>query len=216
MQALGSTIIVCSALLAALLPPMGGMARAQTQTAASFEDVAQQAQAVLGKQPAEAARLYRKAVEIRPDWAEGWFYLGASLYDLDRYAESRDAFRKEVKLAPRMAPGWAFLGLAEAELDDAEQALTDIRQGEALGIKGNHDFEVAVRLKAATLLIKAQAFDEALLQLRPLADGSEGTPAMVEAMGLCALAVPHPTAELGEQERAVVRLTGKAAWALVS
>ena len=202
--------------MVASLPLLTGIARAQTGAAPGFDDVARQAQAALGNQPAEAARLYRQAVEMRPDWAEGWFYLGASLYDLGRNAESRDAFRKEVKLAPRMAPGWAFLGLAEAELDDPEQALADMRQGEALGIKGNHDFEAAVRLKAAALLIKDQAFDEALLQLRPLADGSEGTPAMVETMGLCALAVPRPVGELSEEQRAVVRLAGKAAWALVS
>jgi predicted Zn-dependent protease len=35
-------------------------------------------------------------------------------------------------------------------------------------------------------------------------------------MGLCALALPHTMAELTEEQRVVVRLTGKAAWGLVS
>src|ERR1017187_8552135 len=94
------------ALLVAVLRLMAGLAHAQTAAAPSFDDVAQRAQAALQVRPAEAVKLYRQAVEMRPGWAEGWFYLGASLYDLERYAESRDAFRQEVKLAPRMAPGW--------------------------------------------------------------------------------------------------------------
>jgi tetratricopeptide (TPR) repeat protein len=148
MRAAGLKRTACGALLVAALRLTAGVAHAQAEAAPSFEDLARRAQAALQVRPAEAATLYRQAVGMRPDWAEGWFYLGASLYDLRRYAEARDAFRKEVKLAPRMAPGWAFLGLAEADLNDSEQALADIRHGEALGIKGNHDFEVAVRLKA--------------------------------------------------------------------
>jgi len=204
------------ALLAAALRLAAGLAHAQTEPAQNFELLAQRAQAALQVRPAEAAKLYRQAVEMRPDWAEGWFYLGASLYDLERYAESRDAFRQEAKLAPRMGPGWAFLGLAESELNDPEQALVDIRHGEALGIKGNHEFEIAVRLKASGLLLKAQAYDEAMMQLQPLANGTEQSPAIMATMGLCALAIPHTFEELPEGQRELVRLAGKAAWALVS
>jgi tetratricopeptide (TPR) repeat protein len=205
-----------SALLAAALELAGGAAHAQAPAHPTFEDVARRAQAALQVRPAEAAALFRQAVGMRPDWAEGWFDLAASLYDLKRYAESRDAFRKEVKLEPRMGPGWAFLGMAEAELDDPEQALADIRQGEVLGIRGNHGFEVAARLKASTLLIKQSAFIEAMEQLRPLADGTENSPPVRETMGLCELALPHTMNELTEEQQAVVRLAGKAAWALVS
>jgi tetratricopeptide (TPR) repeat protein len=204
------------ALLVAVLRLMAGLAHAQTAAAPSFDDVAQRAQAALQVRPAEAVKLYRQAVEMRPGWAEGWFYLGASLYDLERYAESRDAFRQEVKLAPRMAPGWAFLGMAESQLNDPQHALADIRHGEDLGIRGNHEFETAVRLKAAALLLHDQAFDEALLQLQPLADGTENSPAVSDTMGLCALAIPHTMEELTEEQRAVVRMAGIAAWALVS
>jgi hypothetical protein len=88
--------------------------------------------------------------------------------------------------------------------------------GEASGDSRQPRVRVAVRLKAAALLLKASAFDEAMPQLRPLADGTENSPAVVDTMGLCALALPHTMEELTEEQRAVVRLTGKAAWALVS
>jgi tetratricopeptide (TPR) repeat protein len=216
MQAAGLKKMARGAMLVAVLRLMAGVAHAQTEAPPSFEDLAQRAQAALQVRPAEAAKLYRQLVEIRPDWAEGWFFLGASLYDLQRNAESREAFRREVKLAPRMGPGWAFLGLVESELNDSEQALADISRGESLGIRGNHEFEMTVRLKAAALLLKAQAFDDALLQLQPLADGTENSPAVSDTMGLCALAIPHTMEELTEAQRAVVRMAGIAAWALVS
>jgi len=204
------------ALAAAVLCAAAAPARAQTEGGQSFDDIAQRAQAALQVRPAEAARLYQQGLTMRPDWAEGWFFLGASLYDLGRYAESADAFRKETRLAPRMGPGWAFLGMAEADHGDVQQALADIEHGESLGIKGNHAFEIAVRLKASGLLLKAQAYDDAMLQLQPLADGTENSPLVVDTMGLCALAIPHTYDELSEDERALVRMAGKAAWALVS
>ncbi|HEY1217855.1 MAG TPA: tetratricopeptide repeat protein [Bryobacteraceae bacterium] len=216
MEAAGLKRTARGAMLLVALELAAGLAQAQTEAAGSFEDVAQRAQAALQVRPAEAVKLYRQAVEMRPDWAEGWFNLAASLYDLGRYAESRDAFRKEVKLMPRMAPGWAFLGLAESEVNDPVQALADIRKGEELGLRGNHEFELAVRLKAAGLLLRASVFDEAMEQLRPVADGTENSPAVVETMGLCSLAVFRTMEGLSDEQRAVVRLTGKAAWALVS
>src|SRR5271157_3584053 len=123
MEAAGLKRTARRALLVALACLTAGLAHAQTEAAPNFEDLAQRAQAALQVRPAEAAKLYRQAVGMRPDWAEGWFYLGASLFDLERYAESRDAFRQEVKLAPRMGPGWAFLGMAESQLNDPEPAL---------------------------------------------------------------------------------------------
>jgi len=204
------------ALLIAVLPLAVGLAQEQTPAAGSFEDVAKRAQAALQARPAEAAKLYRQGVEMQPAWAEGWFNLAASLYDLKRYAESRDAFRKEVKLMPQMGPGWAFLGLAEAELNDPEQSLADIRRGEELGIRGNHEFERTVRLKAAALLLQASVFDAAMEQLRPLADGTENSPAVIDTMGLCSLAVARTMDGLSEEQRAAVRLAGTASWALVS
>jgi tetratricopeptide (TPR) repeat protein len=182
----------------------------------SFEDLARRAEAVLDSQPAEAAALYRQALALRPDWAEGWFYLGGAYYQLDRYAEATDAFRKVVARAPRNGPAWAFLGLAEAELDDSQQAVEDMRKGEALGLGGNQRFEVAVRVKAAQTLVRSSTFDEALAQLQPLSTQNEDSPAVVDTMGLCALAMPYYLPELSPERRAAVRMAGKAAWDSVS
>jgi len=191
-------------------------APAPANRADAFEDLARRAEATLDSQPAEAASLYKQALAIRPDWGEGWLYMGGALYQLNRYAEASDAFRKGVELAPGVGTGWAFLGLNEAELGDQDQALADIRKGEELGLGNNREFETAVRVKAARLLVRASTFDEALAQLQPLAKRNENSAAVVETMGLCTLSLPDDMAQLSAEKRAVVALTGKAAWANAS
>jgi tetratricopeptide (TPR) repeat protein len=201
-------------LAAALL--CGIAASAQTQPPDSFEDLARRAEALVDAKPSEAADLYRKALAIRPEWAEGWLYLGGSLYASNRFAEATDAFRKGTKLAPSTGSAWAFLGLCEAALDDPDQAIADIRKGEEFGIGDNWPFEVFVRTKAAQTLIRSSLFDEALAQLVPLAQRNENSAEIQATMGLCALAIPSALADLPADRRAVVAMTGKAAWTSAS
>ena len=189
---------------------------AQTSTKEQFEDLSRRAQAALDSRPEEAIQLYKQALAIRPDWPEGWLYMGGALYQKGSYAEATDALRKGIGLAPVFANGWALLGLSESQLDDPEQALADIRKGEELGLGGNVPFETAVRVRAALLLIRSSAFDEALAQLQPLTKYHDNPPPVEEAMGLCALASPDDIARITPQRRAVVDLAGKAAWALAS
>jgi tetratricopeptide (TPR) repeat protein len=181
-----------------------------------FDELARRAQAILDSRPEEAAGLYKQALAIRPEWAEGWLYMGGALYQSGRYAEATDALRKGVGLAPAVGTGWALLGLSESQLEDQDQALADIRKGEDLGLGANSGFEVAVRVRAAQLLIRSSAFDEALAQLQPLTRYPDNPPAVEEAMGLCVLAAPDDMAKLAPQKRAVADLAGKAAWAFAS
>ena len=201
-----------AALIAVLaLAPVG-----RAQSPQNFDDLAARAQALVDSKPIEAADLFKQALAIRPEWAEGWLYYGACLYQLERYAEATDAFRKGIALAPNKGTAWAFLGLAEAEMDNADQAIADIQKGEGLGLAGNWPFEVAVRVKAAQLMARSSSFDEATAQLVPLAKKGENSPELQQTMGLCATAVPQALSELSPERRAVVALAGKAAWDLVS
>ena len=190
--------------------------RAQTPAKDTFEDLRQRAEAVLDSHPEEAAGLCKQALAIRPEWAEGWLYMGGALYKVGRWAEATDALRKGVGLAPAVGTGWALLGLSESQLEDQDQALADIRKGEDLGFGANIQFETAVRVRAAQLLIRSSAFDEALAQLQPLAKNPNNPPGVEEAMGLCVLASPDEMAQLSPQRRAVADLAGKAAWAFSS
>ena len=189
---------------------------AQAPSKEQFDDLAQRAQAALDKKPEEAIELYKQALAIRPDWPEGWLYMGGTLYQLGRYAEATDALRKGIGLAPVFANGWALLGLSESQLDDPDQALADIRKGEELGLHGNPQFEAAVRARAAQLLVLSSAFDEAMAQLQPLTQYPNSPPLVEELAGLCALGSASDLAQLAPERRAVVGAAGKAAWAFVA
>lgn len=197
-------------------PYLCAQTTAEDKAGAQFDDLSRRAQAALDSHPQEAAQLYKQALALRPDWPEGWLYMGGALYQAGRYAEATDALRKGLDLAPVFANGWALLGLSESQLDDPDQALADIRKGEELGLNGNVPFETAVRVRAAQLLIRSSAFDEALAQLQPLTRYPNEPQAVAETMGLCALAIPGDLATLPPQRRAVADLAGKAAWAFAT
>ena len=201
-----------------LLVEAACLVRVQAQAPASFEELARRAQEAVDGDPAEAVTLFRQALALRPSWAEGWFYLGGDLYQLNRHQEARDALRKATALAPDKGTAWGVLGLAEYELGEFDQALADMKKGEALGLGGNREFETAVRVDAALVLIRANAFDEAALaQLRPLlVQFQVDSPAVIEALGLCALAIPRLPSELPASKRPAVNLAGKALWANMS
>jgi tetratricopeptide (TPR) repeat protein len=191
------------------------MTAAQTQ-AENFEDLARRAEAALDKNPAQAASLYKEALDLRPSWPDGWFYMGGALYRLDRYTEAREAFHKGLDLSPQNGVAWAFLGLSEYELGDLQSARTAIEKGEQLGLGSNTGFEAAVRQRAALILIRSSLFDQAMSQLQPLAKNQENSLPVVEAVGLCALAIATDPSKLPENRRKVVDMAGKAMWAATS
>jgi cytochrome c-type biogenesis protein CcmH/NrfG len=116
-----------------------------------FEDLARRAESSLDSDPAQAAALFKQALDLRPSWPEGWFYLGGALYRLDRYTEARDAFHKGLDLSPKNGVAWGFLGLAEYELGHIESAGAAIDKGEKLGLGPNTGFEAAVRQRGAMI-----------------------------------------------------------------
>ena len=81
----------------------------------------------------EAAGLYRKAVALRPEWAEGWFSLGTLAYDQNQYQSAAEAFEQVVHLDAKAGTARVMLGLSEFELGRDEAALRDLKQGIAMG-----------------------------------------------------------------------------------
>lgn len=83
--------------------------------AATFEQLAQAAAAARDADHVpQAIELYKQALQLKPTWSEGWFYLGTLYYDSDRYEDAQPAFAQSVKLDDKPAD-WAFLGLCEFE-----------------------------------------------------------------------------------------------------
>lgn len=201
------TSLLCSLILTLLL------AAGQDEQTARFEELSRRAEAELQHDPEAAIRLYREALTLRPDWAEGWFYLAAALYGRNEFPESQKAFQRAATLAPDNGTVWSFLGLCEYQMGTYEQALFDIRKGEALGLGDNKQFISTVRNRGAMICLRAGEFGQAMEQLQPLAIIGDDSSATIEAFGVTALGMPHlPPVN----QRTLVQLAGHAAWALAA
>ena len=87
-------------------------------TTESFDSVAQRAAAARDADRLDAAvSLYKKALTMRPKWAEGWWSLGTLEYDRNNYRSAANAFRQLLPLSPKDGTAYAMLGLASLNWD---------------------------------------------------------------------------------------------------
>jgi tetratricopeptide (TPR) repeat protein len=73
-----------------------------------------------------AADAFRRALALRPDFADAWNELGYALRHLGRYAESLQAYDQALRLRPDFAEALEYLGEAYVQLgrlDDARRVL---------------------------------------------------------------------------------------------
>jgi tetratricopeptide (TPR) repeat protein len=184
-------------------------AKAQPKDAA-FERLAKAAEeARVAERLDEAARLYEQALQARPSWTEGRWYLATILYSLERFEPARDAFRQIVAAAPEDGRSWAFKGLCEFELRAYDRALSDLQRAQRLGIPSKEVYHVAT-YHLGILLTRHEQFEESLEFLAQLArEGNEST-SIAEALGLSVLRLPFLPAELPPQKREMVLMAGRA------
>lgn len=183
------------------------------QQSLRFEDTAARAAVARElKQTREAVELYNQAVALRPEWGEGWWHLGTSLYELGEHAQARDAFRRLLELEPTGGPAWAFLALCEFQLKSYDQALEKILHARKLGVGQNDQLILVTDYHAAILLNRAGDFDSAKKLLLTLAKRHQQKSALIEALGLNALAMTKLPSELPLDEKDLVIRAGRAAF----
>ena len=108
---------------------------AQTKSPSSFTTLAAKADSARDADRLdEAVALYRKALALRPSWAEGWWSLGTIQYDRSVYDEAARAFLKVTTLTPKNGTAFAMLGLCEFELGRDDLALKHIQKGANIGL----------------------------------------------------------------------------------
>src|SRR5262249_251314 len=160
---------------------------------------------------AAAIRSYQRAVELHPDWQEGWWYLGTLQYDADRYADAIPAFQNLLQLALWMGPAWNFLGLCEFETKDYPHAVEHLEKGQALGAGDDPEIARVAKYHLALLLIHNAEFDRATSMLIS-AFSQQQFPTQVKlALGLALLRVPLLPEELDPSHDALVQAAGEAA-----
>jgi len=160
---------------------------------------------------AEALQLYKKSVELKPDWAEGWWYLGTMQYDTDQFAAAIPAFGAVTKLAPQVSAAWNYLGLCEFETADYNSAKNDLEKGLAAGKAGEEDTGRVARYHLALLRNRSGEFEKSAELLgQEFAKGPFPNDAKF-ALGLATLHVGLLPREVDPSKDALVSDVGEAA-----
>src|ERR1039457_3394200 len=191
--------------------PPANPAPARAHAAPSFEVLSRQAaEARDTKRLAEALILYRKALKLKPDWAEGLWEAGSIEYDRDQYKECSADFRRLATLKPDQPPDWIMAGLCEYHLRDYAAAPKSLLQAQQLGFQQGTDLARAARLHLALVLIKLSRFEKAITTLIELTRSEKKTPESIVASGIAGLRKPWTPPEVPESERDKVFKLGDA------
>ena len=155
----------------------------------------------------EAIEAYRRAIELKPSWAEGSWTLAMLLYHVDDYKEARDLFQQVAGQVDTGLP-LAMKGLCEFRLANHAQALEDLQAARRLGIEDAEVGSVA-EFHTALLLNHAGNPDGALEILSRFAREQKEATTSIEAMGLAVLRLPYLPDEIPAEKREMVLLAGR-------
>jgi predicted Zn-dependent protease len=193
----------------ALTPPKTAPA------ASSFEQLSQAADRARDEnRDSEAIRLYQQALDLRPAWKEGLWYLSTLLYEKERYADARDLLRRFVADAVDAGPGWALLGLSEVQTREYSRALDHLQRAMALGLGGRKDMAQSVFYFVAVLRTRFEQFDDSINLLIAMVKSGQQPDNLVEPIGLAALRLPFLPGEIPPDRRDMIRMAGQGALAL--
>jgi tetratricopeptide (TPR) repeat protein len=157
----------------------------------------------------DAIRDYKQALELRPEWIEGWWDLGTLQYDSDEYAEAIRSFQNLVQLAPGARPGWSFLGLCEFEIKDYANSMEDLKKGMSLGEGDDPELTRVAKYHLSLLLIRSGSFDEAGHLLVTAFGQNQVSVQVKTALGLALLRVPLLPEEIDASRDALVQAAGE-------
>jgi tetratricopeptide (TPR) repeat protein len=159
----------------------------------------------------EAMELYRKALALRPEWAEGWWSIGTLLYDRDAYREAVEAFQKAVALSPRSGIAAAMLGLSEARIGRDQDALHHLESARMLGVSDDPGLRQTILYVQGTLYLAAGEFGRAQETLDLLAQKIADREELIMALGESVLGtLPASVASTDVATREVIRRAGHA------
>jgi tetratricopeptide (TPR) repeat protein len=187
--------------------------RPSRSAALSFDEVSKRANAAreAGRLD-EAIPLYRQALQLKPAWTEGRWYLGTSYYELDRYAEAATAFKRLLASQPSHGPAWGFRGLCEFQLRQYEPALVSLMKARELGLGPNKELTSVVRYHTAVLMTRFSQFEFAQKVLSEFTADGNDNPKILEALGLATLRVPQLPEEADPSRREQWLLAGGGAF----
>lgn len=159
-----------------------------------------------------AIALYAQAVRIKPDWPDGWWFLGVLQYGTGAYSAAHDSLTRLIELRPNSAVGFAVRGLSEFETGDYPQSLPDIQEGLALGAGNDPRYESLLRYHQVLLFTRNGEFESALNEYASFSRTSNPNPEMLMGIGLAGLRISLLPKEVESGQRGLVLAAGNAAF----
>lgn len=160
----------------------------------------------------EALDRYRRALALRPVWAEGWWYLATIQYDRDHYEEAARGFAQAARLQPNAGAAWAMLGICEFQLARYDDALVHIQQGRQVGVNDNVELTRVMRYHEGVLSILKGEFERGQQTLGTLSYEGLKSEDLIIALGLAALRIGMTPREvtINYRDRDLIRRAGLA------
>jgi len=193
-------------------------ASAHAQQADShFESLASRATEARNQQNIPLAiELYGEAVAAKPDWAEGWFYIGLLQYSSNGFSAAVDAFNHFLKLQPDAGPALALRGLSEFETGAYDDALRDLEQGVKRGAADDPRNEPIIRFHFAELLARTGRFEEAVTQYDFFIAHHIKDPDLLMSLGLAGMRMQVLSQNVPPENRQFLEAVGSAGYAYLS
>jgi tetratricopeptide (TPR) repeat protein len=159
----------------------------------------------------EAVSLYRRALEVRSTWKEGWWALGTILYEQDQHEDAAQAFRRLVSLDPKNGTAHLMLALCEYQLDADADALAHIQTAKQLGVQTDGGLPNVLTWHEGMLLLRAGRYERALETLQSLVSAGVEDENLELAIGMGVLLMrPKEAPAEGSPTRAIVQRAGRA------
>jgi tetratricopeptide (TPR) repeat protein len=182
-----------------------------------FDDLAARAAAARDQNNLPLAiDLYNQAEQLKPDWAEGWFYLGQLQYSSNAFAPAIDAFNHLLQLKPGAPPALALRGLCEFETADYDNSLRDLAEAVAKGAANEPHNEQIIRYHLAQLHARAGNFQAAVTQYQFFANRQIDDPELLLGLGLAGMRNTTFPKDIPPQDQALYQAAGRAGYTFLS
>src|SRR5438270_5982926 len=159
-------------------------------------------------QTSEAIRDYKRVLELRPEWKEGWWNLGVLEYGANQFADARSTLQRVVGFAPDLSVAWSLLGLCEFETRDFDGALVHLEKAQSLGIKDDIELQRVSVYHLGLLLVRTGDFDRASDLLLKTFGGGQISEQLKIALGLATLRIGLLPEEIDPSKEGLVLAAG--------
>jgi tetratricopeptide (TPR) repeat protein len=157
-----------------------------------------------------AVELYRQALKINPQWADGWWFIGQLEYSVGEYSTAIDALSHYLELTPNAGPALAIRGLSEFETGDYQKSLNDLQHALSLGAANQSRNEKILRFHESMLLTRLGRFEDAVRSYGLFAQ-EQANPELLLALGLAGLRTPLLPKDVNTDQQETYRSAGKSA-----